>query len=171
MIYKLCPVCGRPINGSAHGNLSALMSVCACKPPYIPAMDRGYPDAAQYQRMLEMVESQEMDINALELSRSRLVLQLAATDMIVARMQAEIADLKRAAQEHALQALSDMAQADDALLAKDVEIDRLLSQLESMQALLEIAVRANETSNAFKLIWERRLPAPLVDGVLSKEPK
>ena len=44
---------------------------------------------------------------------------------LVAAQQQEIYGLKRAAQEHALQALSNMAQADDALVAKDAEIAKL----------------------------------------------
>ena len=88
--------------------------------PYIPVADRGHPDTAatENQRLIDLVASQAQHIKTLERSRSEIVLQLAATEAAVVKLNAEIATLKRAAQDQGLQALSDMAQADDALVKK-----------------------------------------------------
>ena len=50
---------------------------------------------------------------------------------LVASRELEIAALKRAAQEQALQAMSDMAQADDALAKKDAAIARRRTAIEA----------------------------------------
>ena len=97
MIYPPCPSCGLA-TGAVAPSSSVSQSFCKCN-PYIPVMDRGYPD------------TEETEIQQL-------------TDLVASQAR-EIAALKRAAQEQALQSLSDMAQADDALAAKDAEIAKL----------------------------------------------
>ena len=93
------------INAAARG-------ICKCK-PYTPVMDRGYPDTAttEMQRLTDLAAIQSAKITTLECAIKGLL--------------EGIDDLKRAAQEQALQSLSDMAQADDALAKKDAEIAKM----------------------------------------------
>ena len=81
---------------------------------------------------------------------------------LVAAQQQEIYGLKRAAQEHALQALSNMAQADDALVAKDAEI----AKLQTGHDLYEVVRRMNvlQFHSAFILNRDNGIP---FDGIVA----
>ena len=65
MIYPLCLICGRP-RVCASSPVSAIRAICGC-PGYIPAEDRGYPDAEdEVRRLFDLVASQQAEIARLQ---------------------------------------------------------------------------------------------------------